>query len=221
MAGSSVMPRVLVTGFAPYGGRGRNPAGEVAAALDGRTIAGAKVEGRQLPVAWRGLPNRLAALIDEVSPDIVVSLGLWPGEATIRLERFGLNLAHFEIPDNDGLRAADAAIAANGETALPASLPLRAIEAALHEAGIPAVLSSTAGTFLCNITLYTLMRLLASRAPAVRGGFIHVPYDEALLPQGSATPGMATRDMGRGIAVVVRASLETPVDTKLSAGAVH
>ena len=94
----------------------------------------------------------------------------------IRLERFGLNLAHFEIPDNEGARVADEAIEANGATGMRASLPLRAIEEALLAHGIPAQLSSTAGTFLCNVTLYQLMRLIEARAPRTIGGFIHVPY---------------------------------------------
>jgi pyroglutamyl-peptidase len=225
--GSEGARRVLVTGFEPYGGRGRNPSAEIAKALDGRSIAGSRVVGRTLPVSYRGLSERLEGLLDETGPALVVSLGLWPGEAMIRLERFGLNLAHFEIPDNDGLRAADAAIAANGETALPASLPLRAIEAALHEAGIPAVLSSTAGTFLCNVTLYTLMRLLAGRAPAVRGGFIHVPYmpeqvAETLaaaragarleLHQRADLASMELARMVRAIEIAIAVSLREPAE---------
>jgi len=167
---------VLVTGFVPYGGRGRNPAAEIAKALDGTTVEGYPVIGRSLPVSYRELAPRLEALLDEIRPVVAIALGLWPGEAVIRLERFGLNLAHFEIPDNDGLRVSDALIAPEGETGLRATLPLRAIEAALLAEGIPAKLSSTAGTFLCNVTLYTLMRLLAAKPSPARGGFIHLPY---------------------------------------------
>ena len=105
MAIAMIEPRqrpVLVTGFEPYGGRGRNPAAEIAKALDGRMIAGHQVVGRTLPVSYRGLVERLGALIDEHNPAATISLGLWPGEPVIRLERFGLNLADFEIADNDG-----------------------------------------------------------------------------------------------------------------------
>jgi pyroglutamyl-peptidase len=166
----------LVTGFEPYGGRGLNPARDVAKALDGRVIAGHPVVGRTLPVAYAGLAERLAAMIDELRPCLVVSLGLWPGEAAIRLERFGLNLADFEIPDNEGALLADAPIVAGGGTGLRARLPLRAIEAALLAKGIPARLSLTAGSFLCNATLHELLRLLAERVPDAGGGFIHLPY---------------------------------------------
>jgi pyroglutamyl-peptidase len=167
---------IVVTGFEPYGGRRINPAGEVAKALDGSAIDEFAVIGAILPVSQRGLGERLEALLAELKPAIVISLGLAPGEPMIRLERFGLNLLDFEIADNDGARLADAPIEANGSTALRASLPLRDIERGLLEAGIPARLSSTAGTFLCNATLYSLIRILEERFPASLGGFIHLPY---------------------------------------------
>ena len=167
---------VLITGFEPYGGRGRNPAAEIAKALEGLTIEGHRVVGRTLPVSYRGLADRLAALIEEQNPLVAISLGLWPGEPTIRLERFGLNLADFEIADNDGATLVDEAIEVNGATGLFATLPLRAIEEALLAGGIPARLSSTAGTFLCNATLYSLMRIIERPSSTAVGGFIHVPY---------------------------------------------
>lgn len=183
---------VLVTGFEPYGGRGRNPAAEIALALDGRTIASHAVIGRTLPVAFSGLAERLETLVDEVKPRVVIALGLWPGESLIRLERFGLNIADFEIADNEGLRLNDALIEANGATALRASLPLRAIEQSLLENGIPVRLSSTAGNYLCNVTLYQLMRILESRSPRTLGGFIHIPYVPeqvaAMLAEGKRNP---------------------------------
>jgi len=167
---------IVVTGFEPYGGRRINPAAEVAKALDGEQIEGFPVVGAILPVSQRSLRDRLEELLTELRPSIVISLGLAPGEPMIRLERFGLNLLDFEIADNDGARLADAPIEANGVTGVRASLPLRAIERALLDAGIPARLSSSAGTFLCNATLYSLMRILEERFPAMLGGFIHLPY---------------------------------------------
>lgn len=167
---------IVVTGFEPYGGRRINPAAEVAKALDGRSIDGFAVIGAILPVSQRGLRERLEELVAELRPAIVISLGLAPGEPMIRLERFGLNLLDFEIADNDGARLADAPIEATGATGVRASLPLRAIEHVLLDAGIPARLSSTAGTFLCNATLYSLIRLLEERMPTSLGGFIHLPY---------------------------------------------
>ncbi len=176
MAMISPNKTILLTGFEPYGGRRGNPAAEVANALDRLTVGGFVVTAAILPVSHHGLLARLRELIDGMRPSIVVSLGLAPGEKMIRLERFGLNLLDFEIADDDGACLADAPIEASGSTGVSASLPLRAIERALLDAGIPARLSSTAGTFLCNATLYSLMRILDERFPAALGGFIHLPY---------------------------------------------
>jgi pyroglutamyl-peptidase len=169
-------PVALVTGFEPYGGRGRNPAGEVAARLDGLEIAGARVVGRSLPVAFAPLAEVIAATLAEVDPAVVIGLGLCPGAAVIRLERVALNLADFEIPDNDGLVLIDRPLEAAGTAARLATLPLRRIQDALLEAGIPARLSNSAGTYLCNQALYQFLGALEQRGKAVPCGFLHLPY---------------------------------------------
>jgi pyroglutamyl-peptidase len=180
----------LVTGFEPYGGRSLNPSAELARALDGARFGGLTVVGRTLPVALAGLAERLESWLDELEPALIIALGLWPGEPTIRLERFGVNLADFDIADNAGVRAEDAAIAAAGATALAATLPLRAIERRLLAEGIPVRLSNTAGTYLCNATLYSLLHALERRHRRTPCGFIHLPYlpeqVAALLAEGRA-----------------------------------
>jgi pyroglutamyl-peptidase len=128
-----------------------------------------------LPVDFRGLQQRVRALLTEIDPIAVLNLGLWPGEATIRLERVALNLADFAIPDNAGELVHDMPLDTEAPTAIPARLPLRAIERALLDAGIPAHLSNTAGTFLCNATMYTFLR----QTTDVPCGFVHLPH----LPQ--------------------------------------
>lgn len=166
----------LLTGFEPYGGRGVNPSGEVVKRFDGSTIAGLPVVGRTLPVSLKGLRERIDALLDGVDPALVVGLGLWPGTPLIRLERIAVNVADFEIPDNEGAVVNDAPLDGNGAMAFRATLPLRRIEQALLDAGIPAHVSNTAGTFLCNATLFSYLQKLEAQGRAVPCGFIHVPY---------------------------------------------
>ncbi len=167
---------VLVTGFAPYGGRGRNPAADIAKALDGTAVAGMPVVGRLLPVSLAEIAATAEGLLDELRPRLVISLGLWPGEPVIRIERVGLNVADFEIPDNDARMALDEPIMANGPAAKFSTLPARKIEDALLAAGIPARISHSAGTFLCNACLYAFLSA-AERRPETRAcGFVHVPY---------------------------------------------
>ena len=166
----------LVTGFEPYGGRGRNPAGEVAARLDGREVAGVRVVGRNLPVKFAALDEAVAATLAEVDPAAVISLGLCPGEAVIRLERVAINVADFEIPDNEGLVLIDRPLDAAGAAARFATLPLRRVQETFLAAGIPARLSNSAGTYLCNKALYRFLDAIERRGKAVPCGFIHLPY---------------------------------------------
>lgn len=175
--GINLMSRtMLLTGYEPYGGHGINPAHETMKAIDGRVIAGLTVVGRGLPVSLPAMRSRLQFLLEDVKPAAVICLGLWPGEAMIRLERIGVNVADYEIPDNEGSLVHDQPVASNAGVARLATLPLRDIEKALLQGGIPARISSTAGTFLCNACLFTLLDHLANSAPAVPAGFIHVPY---------------------------------------------
>ena len=166
---------MLVTGFEGYGGRGINPAGEIAKSLDAKRIAGVTIKSAVLSVSYVELAPRLSALIDEHKPAAVICLGLWPGEAMIRLERFGVNKNDFEIPDNVGTLQ-HAEIETGGPTARAASLPLEEIQARLLAQGIPARLSSTAGNFLCNALLYTALGLLEKKGLKIPCGFIHIPY---------------------------------------------
>lgn len=165
----------LVTGFEPFGGYALNPSAEIARRLDGSRIAGIPVVGRVLPVDMAALDRALTEALRGIDPIAVVLLGLAPGEAVIRLERVALNLADFTIPDNAGARIADRYLDKAAGAALWARLPLRAIQAKLLAAGIPARLSETAGTYLCNAALYRALALVPRRIPC---GFIHLP----LLP---------------------------------------
>jgi pyroglutamyl-peptidase len=168
--------KALVTGFEPYGGRGINPAAELARAIDGAKVGAVQVAGACLPVSLEAAPLRLTALIEEHAPDIVLCLGLWPGEPMIRLERIALNRADFEIPDETGRLAHDLPLDPDGPDGLSATLPLHAILQALWAQGIPARLSGTAGTYLCNATMYALLNHARRRRPGLIGGFMHVPY---------------------------------------------
>jgi pyroglutamyl-peptidase len=177
----------LVTGFAPYGGRGSNPACEAAYALDGRTVGGVRIHGRALPVSSTKLRDCASALLHELDPSVVISIGLWPGEPMIRIERFGHNLADFEIPDNEGTVLVDQPLGANGPNAFKATVPVQRIQSALLAAGIPARLSSSAGTFLCNACLFSFLSAIeASPRPALCG-FLHVPYQPAQVAEIVAT----------------------------------
>ena len=168
-------PTMLLTGFEGYGGRGLNPAAEVARALAGQTVRGACVTSAILPVSYARLAGGMTELIRKHRPRAVICLGLWPGEPVIRLERFGTNLSAFEIADNAGAMESGP-IEAAGPAARIATLPVETIQTRLLDAGIPARLSSTAGNFLCNALLYETLGIVEREAPDALCGFIHTPY---------------------------------------------
>jgi pyroglutamyl-peptidase len=126
-------------------------------------------------VDFRELGPRISALIKELRPRAVICLGLWPGTPMLRLERIAVNIADFEIPDNVGLMTRGPVVEGGREGYL-SKLPIHAIQDRLLDAGIPARLSASAGTFLCNALMYHALRSCGEHAPASPCGFIHLPY---------------------------------------------
>ena len=211
----------LVLGFEPYGGRSSNPAEAVARAMDGGTVDGVPVVGRVVPVRRDGLEDGLARIFSEHRPAIAIGLGLWPGAAVIRIERIAVNIADFEIADNAGARA-DARVSPGGALAIEATLPIREIRSRLLAAGIPAVLSNGAGTFLCNALMYHALSLSAGQEPPASCGFLHLPHSAAevaamMAEQArtgrpgagrlSETPSMGLGTMSDAVAMAISAAL--------------
>jgi pyroglutamyl-peptidase len=177
---------ILITGFEPFAGLDDNPSADIATSLDGGEIGGRRIVGRLLPVDFARYHAALSALLEDVAPALYIGFGLASGEDMIRIERFGVNLADFDIPDNAGARHVGRKIEAGGPAARESTLPCAEIRAALLEAGIPARLSNSAGSYLCNATLYSGLGFCAARK--IPCGFIHMPYASeqvaALLREG-------------------------------------
>ena len=185
-------PRVLVTGFEPFDGDTVNPAWEVARALDGERIDGARVVAAQLPCVFAGALPALDAAIARHRPRIVLALGLAGSRSAISVERVAVNLIDARIPDNAGAQPIDEPVIAGGPGAYFTRLPAKAIVADLLAAGIAAELSFSAGSFVCNQAFYGLMHRLR-RQPGVAAGFIHLP---PLPDQAARHPGSAPMALG-------------------------
>jgi pyroglutamyl-peptidase len=203
-------PTLLVTGFEPFAGQSANPAEEVAKALDGRAIGDAVVRSAILPVHHAEAGPRVARLVQETDPRAILHLGLAAGRARLALERVAVNVMDFDTPDNAGFRAQGEPCVPGGPAAYFATLPLAAILAALVAEGIPAYVSNTAGTYLCNQTLYGTLHLLASARRAVPAGFVHLPLSPPMvaaggLEQPSMDPGLMVRAVEIALGVVTRA----------------
>jgi pyroglutamyl-peptidase len=210
------LPTVLLTGFDPFGGESLNPSWQAVQSLHHKRIAGHRVVAAQLPTVFDASLSELARLLGEHRPALVICVGQAGGRAAISLERVAINVNDARIPDNAGAQPVDTPVVADGPSAYFTSLPVKAMLQALQGAGLPAEVSQTAGTFVCNHVFYGLMHQLATRRGfrRTRGGFIHVPW----LP-GQGEPNMATDELVRGLRVAISAALVTGADIKKSAGA--
>jgi len=210
------MTTVLLTGFEPFGGDATNPSGDAVRAVGMRWTGAERLIVDVLPVAFDAAGTRLRQLLDEHHPDVVIATGLAGGRAQVTPERVAINLADARIPDNDGAQPVDLPVVEGGPTAYFATLPVKAIAAALGDAGIPAAVSHSAGTFVCNHLMFTA---LDAAAPDTRAGFVHLPYARESAPEG--TPSLPLDDIVRAVELTVRTALDVPVDVATSAGTLH
>lgn len=220
MTRSTDAPTVLLTGFEPFDGDDTNPSQAVVRALDGRMLAGHRIVGRELPVVFGQSLQALRCALRQTRPALVVCLGQAGGRAGLSLERIAINVDDARIPDNAGAQPVDTPVVAGGPAAYFTSLPIKAMRMALDDAGIPASVSQTAGTFVCNHVFYGLMHALRRRR-GVRGGFIHVPWSDLQAARRPGAPGLPVATMVEGIGIAVDAALAHPVDVAVAAGAEH
>jgi pyroglutamyl-peptidase len=201
--------KMLLTGFEPFGGSAVNPSIQVVRALAGR-IDGVDVSTAMLPVDHISGPATLVLALETYKPDAVLCLGLASGRSALSIERVAVNLADYAIADNTGAVVTDEPVVPGGPAAYFVTLPVRAMLAAVLAAGVPAELSLSAGTFLCNQVLYTLLHHLAVNNLAIPAGFIHMPAlpeqgAERIASSKSQIPTMSLDTMIAGVSAAVRA----------------
>lgn len=186
---------ILVTGFEPFGPHTANPSEALAKAVDGRRSGNLVVRSLILPVDYRQVLAELVPVVLQLDPVAVLHLGLAGNRARIALERVGLNVMDEAMPDNAGYQATDEPCMLDGPAAYFSTLPVKDIVAALAAEGIPAYVSNTAGTYLCNHTLYSTLHLVRERGLRARIGFMHLP----LLPSMVAQSGLDQPSMDFGL----------------------
>lgn len=211
-------PAILLTGFEPFGGERVNPSREIVLALDGDVVAAHRVVGAVLPVAFASTYALLEALLEEHRPRLVLALGQAGGRGEISLERVAINLIDARIADNDGLQPIDEAVIADAPGAYFSTLPLKAMQARLRDLGIPAALSLSAGSYVCNQTFFALAHLLATRWPGVRGGFVHVPSLPEQAARQPGQPSMALETMVAGVRAALDCAVRTESDLSVAGG---
>lgn len=210
---------VLLTGFAPFGGESINPSAEIARALDGSVIAGHRVVGAVLPTEFgRALPT-LESLLERHRPSLVLASGQAGGRAQISLERVAINWIDAHDVDNAGMRPVDVPVVAGGPNAYFSTLPLNTMLARLGAAGLPAAISYSAGTFVCNQVFFGLLHRLAAWAERDapeqtprRGGFVHLPYLPEQVARHPGAPSLPREAEIAAVRICLEVALTTPVD---------
>lgn len=195
--------KLLLTAFEPFGGADMNPAQEAVRLVPER-IGDVDIVKMDVPVVFGRAIDAVAAAVEREKPDAVLCIGQAGGRAAITPERVAINVDDASIPDNAGAQPIDRPIVPGGPAAYFSTLPVKAMVAAIRQAGLPASLSNTAGTFVCNHLMYGVLHLLATRCPGVRGGFMHVPFAPQQVTDRPA-PAMSVEDIARGITAAVEA----------------
>ena len=212
--------KILVTGFDPFSGEVINPAIETVKRLPD-TISGAKIIKLEIPTVCHQSLRVIDEAIARYDPDVVLSVGQAGGRPDITVERVGINVDDCRIPDNAGNQIVDEPIYADGPAAYFVTVPIKAMVQRIRERNIPASVSNTAGTFVCNHVTYGVCHLLAVKYPGKRSGFIHIPF----LPQQAVDkknmPSMSQDMMVEAITAAIEAIVDTEEDIKVTGGATH
>lgn len=214
--------KILVTGFDPFGGESINPAWEAVKLLP-EVIEDARIYKMEIPTVFHRSAEVLREKIQHVRPDMVLAVGQAGGRHAITPERVAINLDDARIPDNEANQPIDEKIQSDGANAYFSSLPVKAMVQAMKEVGIPAAVSNTAGTFVCNHIMYQLLYFVEKEFPEMTGGFVHVPFIPEQVADKPHVPSMNLTDITKGLEAGIRAVViyRDKRDLKEVGGAIH
>lgn len=213
--------KLLLTAFDPFGGEPINPALE-AVKLVADKVGDVNIVKLEVPTVFGKSIVTVIAAIEKEKPDAVLCIGQAGGRYDLTPERVAINLDDASIEDNEGNQPIDTTIFEDGAPAYFSTLPIKAMVAKIQEAGVPASISDTAGTFVCNHLMYGVLYTLAKKYPDVRGGFMHVPFVTSQVVKRSApAPSLAVEQIVKGIEAAIAAIGENSENVKSAEGTTH
>ena len=213
--------KILVTGFDPFGGEKVNPALEAVKSLPS-VIYGAEIRWVEIPTVFYQSAEVLETEIVRYQPDVVLCIGQAGGRASLTPERVAINQDDARIPDNQRNQPIDTPIRLDGEAAYFSTLPIKAMVQAINEVGLPATVSNTAGTFVCNHLMYQALYLADKKFSHMRAGFMHIPYMTEQVINKPNTASMNLADIVKGIEAAIGAIVDyKDKDLKIVGGATH
>ena len=211
--------KLLVTGFDPFGGEPINPAIESVKRLPDN-IAGAEIIKLEIPTVRKKSLEKIEKAINEHNPDVILSIGQAGGRFDISIERVGINLDDFRIPDNEGNQIIDEPVFPDGENSYFVKLPVKAMVQNVQKNNIPASVSYTAGTFVCNHVLYGVLYLIEKKYKGKKSGFIHIPFLPQQVVDKRNTPSMELNTIVKGLTAAIEAIVKNNEDIKEVGGTV-
>lgn len=194
------MKHLLITGFEPFGGETVNPAWEAVSRLPER-IGDYRLTKLRIPTVFTQAARRVLVAAEQDGPDVILCVGQAGGRDAVTPERVAINCQDARIPDNAGMQPKERPVIPGGPDGIFATVPVRAMADAIAAAGLPGRVSNTAGTFVCNDTLYRVLHHYAETE--VRVGFIHVPHLPEQAKEGGAS--MPLEDIVRGLSAAIGA----------------
>lgn len=211
--------KILVTGFDPFGGEPINPAIESVKKLPDN-IAGAEIIKLEIPTVRKKSLEKIEKAINEHNPDVILSIGQAGGRFDISIERVGINLDDFRIPDNEGNQIIDEPVFPDGENSYFVKLPVKAMVQNVQKNNIPASVSYTAGTFVCNHVLYGVLYLIEKKYKGKKSGFIHIPFLPQQVVDKRNMPSMELNTIVKGLTAAIEAIVKNNEDIKEVGGTV-
>jgi pyroglutamyl-peptidase len=204
--------KILVSGFEPYGEMSVNPTQTLVWEAREFDLEGIEIHSVVLPVNYDECVEKITEEINHVSPDVVVSCGIYPGRAAITPERVGLNvkdtMAEDLLADKRGKKPVDEPINAEGPDALFSGLPYRRINENLLAAGIPSYVSNTAGTYICNNTMYGILDHIRRNQLPTIAGFVHFPLSTEMAIEDPTQPSLPMGIMVEALQIILRTVAE-------------
>lgn len=211
--------KVLMTGFEPFGCEKINPSFEAVKKLDDQ-IAGAHIIKAEIPTVYRKSIETLTKIIEKEKPDIVICVGQAGGRCDITVERVAINIDDARISDNEDNQPIDKKIYEDGKNAYFSNLPIKAMVNEINDNLIPASISNTAGTFVCNHIMYGLLYMINKKYTNIKGGFIHVPFIPEQVIGKKNAPSMSLDNIVKGLKCSIKATVENEKDIIVSGGAI-
>ncbi len=200
--------KLLLTAFDPFGGEAVNPA-QQAAALVPDTVGGINVLKLTVPTVFSRSAELVSEAILREKPDLVLMIGQAGGRSAVSIERVAINVRSAPIADNEGNRPVEEPVEPGAPAAYFATLPIVRMCGAIRGGGVPAVISNTAGTFVCNSLMYSVLHFIEKHALPVKAGFIHIPFaPEQAARQSVSAPSMSIEDSARAIVLAIRSLAE-------------